>query len=121
AMGEAVREGYLTDRWRMRRDGRLIFAENFRLEGPIADRLEEAAIAGGRAAIGTVLAAPGSDAAVAAGRTASERFRGAVAIPAWSGIALARLVGSDGAALHHDLVVLLTALGRGALPRNWLN
>ena len=36
AMGETVRDGRFTDRWRVRRDGRLIFAENFRLDG--ADR-----------------------------------------------------------------------------------
>jgi len=44
-MGETVREGHFTDRWRVRRGGRLIFAENFRLDGPIAERLGEPAIA----------------------------------------------------------------------------
>jgi urease accessory protein len=121
AMGETVREGRFTDRWRVRRDGRLIFAENFRLDGPLADRLGEAAIAGGRAAIGTVLMVPGDDAAVAAVRAVSEQFRGEMGISAWNGIALARLAASDGAALRHDLVVVLAALGRGALPRIWLN
>jgi urease accessory protein len=121
AMGETVREGHFSDRWRVRRDGRLIFADNFRLDGPIADRLTKAAIAGGRAAIGTVLIAPGDDDAVAAVRAASEQFRGEVGISAWRDIALARLAAPDGAALRHDLVVLLSALGRPALPRIWLN
>jgi urease accessory protein len=121
AMGEAVREGRFTDRWRVRRGGRLIFAENFRLDGPIADRLGEVAIAGGRAAIGTVLMVPGDDAAVAEVRAVFGQFRGEVGISAWGGIALARLAAPDGAALRHDLVVLLCALGRGALPRIWLN
>jgi len=121
AMGEAVREGRFTDRWRVRRDGRLIFAENFRLDGAVADRLGEPAIAGGRAAIGTVLVVPGDDAAAAAVRAASEQFRGEVAASAWAGIALVRLAAPDGAALRHDLVVVLCALGRGALPRIWLN
>ena len=121
AMGETVHEGRFTDRWRVRRNGRLIFAENFRLDGPIADRLNEAAIAGGRAAIGTVLVAPGDDAAVAAVRAASGQFRGEVGISAWGGIALARLAAPDGAALRRDLVVVLSALGRRALPRIWLN
>jgi urease accessory protein len=126
AMGEAVREGRFADRWRVRRDGRLIFAENFRLDGPIAERLGEPAIAGGRAAVGTVLLAPGDDAAVAAVRAMSGQFRGEVGISAWSargrgGIALARLAAPDGAALRQDLVVVLSALGRAALPRIWLN
>jgi urease accessory protein len=121
AMGEAVHEGSVIDRWRVRRDGRLIFAENFRLDGPIAHRLNEAAVAGGCAAVGTVLMAPGDDTAVAAVRTACRQFRGEAGISAWNGIALARLAARDGAALRHDLVVLLSALGHRALPRIWLN
>src|SRR6266849_1127798 len=121
AMGETVHEGSLADRWRIRRDGRLIFAENFRLDGPVADRLNEAAVAGGCTAIGTVLMTPGDDVAVAAVRSACGQFRGEVGISAWNGIALARLAARDGAALRHDLVVLLSALGRRALPRIWLN
>jgi urease accessory protein len=121
AMGEAVTDGFFTDRWRIRRDMRLVFAENFRLDGAIAERLKEAAIARGQVAIGTLLIAPGDDAQVAAVRAASPGFRGEVGITAWRGIALARLAAPDGAALRHDLIVILTALGRGALPRLWLN
>jgi urease accessory protein len=121
AMGETVQEGRVIDRWRVRRDGRLIFAENFRLDGPVTDRLNEAAVAGGCTAIGTVLMAPGDDVAVAAVRSAYAQFRGEVGISAWNGIALARLAARDGAALRHDLVALLSALGRRALPRIWLN
>jgi urease accessory protein len=64
---------------------------------------------------------PGDDAAVAAVRTAAEQFRGEAGMSAWNGIGLARLAAHDGAALRHDLVVLLSALGRRALPRIWLN
>jgi urease accessory protein len=121
AMGETVHEGSIADRWRIRRDGRLIFAESFCLDGSVTERLNAAAVAGGCMAIGTVLMAPGDDVAVAAMRTASEQFRGEVGISAWNGIALARLAARDGAALRHDLVVLLSALGRRALPRIWLS
>jgi urease accessory protein len=121
AMGETVRAGSFTDRWRVHRDSRLIFADNFRLDDPIADRLNEAAIARGCTAIGTVVMAPGDDAAVAAVRAASAQFRGEIGISAWNGIALARLTAPNGAALRHDLLVLLSALGRRALPRIWRN
>jgi urease accessory protein len=121
AMGERVQDGCFADRWRIRRDGRLIFAENFRLDGAVTERLGEAAVAGGRTALGTVLMAPGGDAAAEAVRAASSAFRGEVGVSAWNGIALARLAAHDGAALRHDLVVLLSALGRRALPRIWLN
>jgi urease accessory protein len=121
AMGETVREGGFADRWRIRRDGRLVFAENFRLDGAVSDRLGETAVAGGRTALGTVLMAPGNDAAAEAVRAASTAFRGEAGVSAWNGILLARLAAHDGAALRHDLVVLLSALGRRALPRIWLN
>jgi urease accessory protein len=121
AMRESVLEGHFTDRWRVRRCGRLIFAENFHLDGPIADRLNEAAIAGGNTAVGTVLMVPGDGATVAAVRAVTEQFRGEFGISAWNGIALARLAAADGAALRHDLVIVLSALGRSALPRIWLN
>jgi urease accessory protein len=121
AMGETVREGCFSDRWRIRRDGRLIFAENFGLDGAVGDRLGEAAVAGGRPALGAVLMAPGDEGAVEAVRAASGAFRSEVGVSAWNGLALARLAAHDGAALRHDLVVLLSALGRRALPRIWLN
>jgi urease accessory protein len=121
AMGETVSEGSLADRWQVRRDGRLIFAENLRLDGPVSERLSQAAVAGGRIALGTVLIAPGDADAVAAVRTASEQFHGEVGISAWNGMAFARLAAGDGAALRHDIALLLCALGRRALPRSWLN
>jgi urease accessory protein len=121
AMGETVREGALADRWRIRRAGRLIFAENFRVDGAVSERLGEAAVASGRTALGTVLMAPGDDAAAEAVRAGSVAFRGEVGVSAWNGIALARLAAHDGAALRHDLMVLLSALGRRVLPRIWLN
>jgi urease accessory protein len=42
-------------------------------------------------------------------------------VSAWNGLAVARLVAADGAALHHDLVAVLTAFGGMPLPRLWLN
>lgn len=121
AMGETVHEGSVIDRWRVRRDGRLIFAENFRLDGPVTGCLNQAAVTAGGTALGTLLLVPGDDDAAAAVRTVSGQFRGEAAISAWNGIALARLAARDGAALRHDLVLLLSALGRRALPRIWLN
>ena len=41
--------------------------------------------------------------------------------PTWNGLALARLAAPDGAALRHDLALLLAALSRAPLPRLWLN
>lgn len=119
ASGEAVMEGSLTDRWRVHRNGKLVFAETVRLGGAIAEKMLEPAVANGNIAIATVLIAPGDEIKVAAVR-ALEDFAGEVAISAWNGIAVARLCARDGAALRHDLVAVLAALGV-PVPRLWLN
>jgi urease accessory protein len=119
AMGEAVRRGSFVDRWRVQRAGKLVFAETVRLDGKIAERLAEPAVAGGNIALATVLIAPGNEAQVEAIRAKGEQFRGEVGASAWNGFALARLCAPDGAALRHDLVAVLAALGRDTLPRLW--
>lgn len=119
AMGECMREGLWSDRWRLRRGGKLAFAENLRLDGAIADRLAASAAAAGAIALATVLIAPGDEATCAAVRALDDRFTGEVAISAWNGIAVARLIARDGASLRHDLIALLAALGTG-VPRLWL-
>ncbi len=120
AMGEQVSAGQFFDRWRLRRDGRLLFADGLRLDGDIAMRLAESAIANGNIALATVLMSPGDDGQVAAVRAAAEQFIGEVGISAWGGITLMRLCAPDGAALRHDLTVALAALGQ-SVPRLWLN
>jgi len=120
AMGETMRQGLLTDRWRIRRGGRLIFAETLRLDGPIASQLAEPAIGGGCGAIATVLLTPSDDAQVAALRALGESFVGEVGVSAWNGMTLIRLCAKDGAALRHDLISILAVL-RIAVPRLWLN
>jgi urease accessory protein len=121
AMGETVQDGRLIDRWRVRRDGRLIFAETLRLDGAISDHLAQPAMTAGRTAIATVLSLPGDETSAAAVRALQEQFLGEVGVSAWNGLALVRLCANDGAALRHDLVLVLAALGRRALPRLWLN
>src|SRR5438067_295278 len=44
AMGERMRQGEFVDRWRMRRGGRLVFAETIRLDGDIGAKLGNAAV-----------------------------------------------------------------------------
>jgi urease accessory protein len=119
AMGESVRQGSLTDRWRLRRDGKLVFAETLRLDGGIADILARPATANGGAAIATILVAPADDAL--AERLRAVEYAGEVGISAWNSFALARFCAADGVALRRDIVALLAALDRGTLPRLWLN
>jgi urease accessory protein len=121
AMGESVREGQVFDRWRVRVGGALVFAESLRLGGEITARLARRAVTGGGVAVASVLKVPGDDKAVASVRAMEKDFAGEVGASAWNGIAAVRLVAPDGAALHRDLVTVLTALGDMPLPRLWLN
>ena len=119
-MGEAVEQGALFDRWRLRRGGKLIYAEGVRLDGAIAARLGETAVAKAGIAIATVLIAPGNDETVQAVRALQDQFIGEVGVSAWNDFAAVRLCAADGAALRHDLVHVMTAV-RGELPRIWKN
>ena len=119
AMGETMNEGCFTDRWRVRRAGKLVFVDSVRLDGRIADRLDRPAVAAGSNAIATALIAPCHDEAVDVVRALEERFAGEVGVSAWNGIALVRFCARDGAALRHDLIVVLAALNAN-VPRLWL-
>ncbi|HWS10281.1 MAG TPA: urease accessory protein UreD [Xanthobacteraceae bacterium] len=121
AMGEAVVQGHFFDRWRLRVEGALIFAETLRLDGDIAQRLAQRAIAAGGVAVASVIKYPGSDADAVAVRAMQDRFTGEVGVSAWNGLVAARLVAPDGAALRRDLVAVLNALDAAPLPRLWLN
>jgi urease accessory protein len=120
-MDETVEHGFFFDRWRVRRGGRLIFAETVRLDGAIAAKLGEPAAANGGAAIATVLIVPGSAETIEPLRDPSPPFRGEVGTSAWNAIAVARLCAADGAALRHDLTTLLASLRGGKLPHCWFH
>ena len=120
AMGERVEQGEFIDRWRLRRDGKLVFAETVRLDGNIGAKLARPAVAKGGAAIGTALIVPGDEALVERIREASESFAGEVGISAWNGFAMARFCAQDAAALRADMMAVLARTG-AALPRLWLN
>jgi len=119
AMGETVRQGSVFDRWRVRRGGKLVFAETMRLDGEIDATLRQPAVAAGGAAVATLLIVPGDEARVAAVRAVLQPH-GEAALSAWNGLAVARFIAGDSAALRHDLTAVLAALGV-ALPRLWLN
>ena len=120
AMGERMLQGEFVDRWRLRRGGRLVFAETIRLDGDIGGRLAKSAIAKGGVAIGTALIVPGDEALVERIRTLSDRFGGEVGISAWNGFAMARFCAQDAARLRADMAAVLGSCG-SVLPRIWLN
>jgi urease accessory protein len=120
AMGERMEQGEFVDHWRLRRGGKLVFAETVRLDGNIGAKLARSAVAKGGAAIGTALIVPGDEALIERLREASESFAGEVGISAWNGFAMARFCAQDAARLRADMMAVLARTG-AALPRLWLN
>jgi urease accessory protein len=121
AMGERMLQGEFVDCWRMRRGGKLVFAETIRLDGDIGEKLGRPAIAKGGVAIGTALIVPGDEALVERIRALSESFGDEVGISAWNGFAMVRFCAQDAARLRADMMAVLGHASGVALPRLWLN
>ena len=122
AMGEAMLRGSLRDRWRIRREGKLVFADDLRLEGAVAASLARPAIAAGARASATLVAAGPEHLA------GLDDLRGLLAdalpdVEAGAGIVsdllVVRLLSRDAQALRRALVTLLGHLTGRALPRTW--
>lgn len=119
-MGESVEQGALRDRWRVRRDGRLCYAETIRLEGAIAEKLHHKAIGDGAIAFATVLISPGGEAWVEKFRAASDQYIGQAGISFWNGVCVARFCAQNSEVLRADMARALAAMDV-TLPRIWLS
>jgi urease accessory protein len=120
AMGETVRQGQFLDRWRIRVDGKLVFAETARLEGEIAETLAMPAIAAGAHVVSTVLAVR-EDA-----EDLLEQVRGALedagcetGASAWGRVLVVRSLGRSGENLRRTLGRVIPILSGAPLPRVW--
>jgi urease accessory protein len=111
AMGERVAAGTFADRWHVRRDGRLVFADALALDGAIDAVLARPAVAAGASAIGTLLLAAGdAEPRLAAVRTALERAEVEGGASAFDGLLVARLLAGDGFELRRAVLAVLAAL-----------
>ena len=118
AMGETVHQGELRDRWRVRREGRLVFADDLAFEGQvagIADRLPT--LAGGRAFASLLLLADDAPRLLQPLLQAIGATGGA---SAFEGKLLCRIAAADGLALRRALLPALHILQDGEpCPRVW--
>ena len=120
AMGEEARRGAYRDVWRIRRGGRLAFADTFRVDGAIAQALDRrATLDGSRATAMLIYAAPD-----AASRLEEARLRlagaGSIAgVSTWNGLLLVRAMAPDGRTLQRDVAALAGWLSGRPLPRVW--
>lgn len=117
AMGERVSQAVLTDHWRIRRGGTLVYADALRLTGPVADTAARPGVLGGaRALASLVYIAPDAPDRLAEARALlPDADAGA---SAWNGLMAIRMVAADSALLRKSLARFLLGFC-GALPRVW--
>jgi urease accessory protein len=120
AMGEEVRRGTCRDRWRVRRDGHLVFADTFRADGPITAILDRKATFD-RARAGAMLlyVAPDAAARLDEVRTALEGCASTVGASAWNDLLAVRAMAPNGRTLQRDIARLVELLSGRRLPRVW--
>lgn len=123
ARGEVLRAGLFEDVWRVRRGGRLVYADTFRLEGALSDLLESPAIGGGAGACATILdVSPGAEARLEAARAILDDARGEAveaAASAWNGHLALRLLAPAIGPLRTCAARFLESWRGLPLPRVW--
>ncbi|MFK7943411.1 MAG: urease accessory protein UreD [Paracoccaceae bacterium] len=118
AMGETVHNARFSDQWRVRRQGRLIYADNLRLHGNVAAMTEGSATLGGHRAFASILFATiDAERHLAPLRTMLPETAGASLIR--PGVLAARLTASDGLTLRRTLIPVLEMLRGYPMPTVW--
>ncbi len=120
ASGEVVRDGSLRDQWRVRRGGKLIFAEAIRLDGDMHVHLQGQAIGdGARAMALLLLVARDAEARIDGLRAILDGTELDCGVSAWNGMLCVRVIARDAARLRQAVVrVAEAAMGR-RMPRVW--
>ena len=120
AMGETMTFGSFRDQWRIRRDHKLIYAEDVKLENNMAAMLARKAIGKGARTVATCLyIAPDAEARLEDVREALRDAACECAASAWNGMVNIRFVSSDPAMLRKSTIAFLTRFRNSELPRVW--
>jgi urease accessory protein len=120
AMGESIASGAFRDRWRVSRDGRLVLAEDVRLDGAIGRVLNRRAVASGGRAIATFLfIAPDAERRIDEARNALDGAPCECGATAFDGMLLARFVAADPQALRSALSRFIERFRGTPMPRSW--
>lgn len=120
ARGETVESGFLEDRWRVRRGGKLVFAETLRLAGPIQELLARRTVAGGATALATILhVAPNAERRLETIREALGAHDVEGGATAWNGLLIVRILGALTERVRDAARAVLPILIGRPLPRVW--
>ncbi|GEO85600.1 urease accessory protein UreD [Ciceribacter naphthalenivorans] len=119
AMGEAMAQGMLRDRWRIRRGGSLIHAEELLMAGDVAGLTASGPVLAGKVAFATVFySGPLCEALLPKVRAVLGDAAGGAS--QWNGKLVARLAAEDGYTLRKCLIPAISVLRGGAsVPKVW--
>lgn len=123
AMGETVRQVSFRDRWRVRRENKLVFADDIRYDGDPADFLSGSATARGGHVVSTFVDCTiDAEERLAHARSCLDKIPAVsthAAASAWNGLLTARFVSNDSRDLRNALISFLTGYRSADLPRVW--
>ena len=120
AMGERLTDIAMTDAWRIRRGGRLVFADTTRLEGDAVSVMNGPATGGGAVAFATmIVVAPDAGRHVEPLRAGLDGMAGEAGVSGLEGVTVVRLLAASGQALRALAVRAATIVRGTAMPRVW--
>ena len=120
ASGEKMGVGLFRDSWRIRRDGQLIFAEEMRLEGHLAEIMQRPAVAQNVNATALLIhIGPAAEDMCEPLRGALFGCSGVHGVSAWRGMLVMRALASGLSDVQCTLQRAVEVLTRGAVPRAW--
>jgi urease accessory protein len=120
ASGEVMERGALHDRWRVRRGGRLIFAESNRLDDVSDNILRRPALLGPSRALACILyVAPDAGARLASVREVLESVGAEAAASTWNDMLVVRAVTEAARDMRRVMVRIAQELSGASIPRVW--
>lgn len=122
ARGERLRQALFEDVWRIRRDGRLVYADQLRLDGGVSDLMKRRAIGGGAGAVATLLdLSPGAEARLDEARTLLDAMPEGLeaGASAWNGHLAVRMLAPLVSPLREGAARFLAAWRGAPMPRVW--
>ncbi len=120
AHGEQMTAGSIVDSWRVTKNGRLVWADTFRVTDDIFPHLHEEALLSRCTALATVIYSGADvDAQIENFRSMSGAMQSLCAVTTVAGILIARLAAKDSADVRHGLRTCLQNTFR--VPKMWLS
>lgn len=120
AMGETLQDVSVSDQWRVRRGGKMTYADGLRFGTPATRMLSTSATLNGNRALSTlVYIAPDAEDRIKQAREILDSSDVEAAASAWNGILSVRFLAPDAQPLRVALISFLTQFRGCDLPRVW--